>query len=104
MDPLALGCMVFLNFVAVVFSLLSYLKVRENAVRVEMLQKAPVLRQYVERFVPVKKNESEPGKMTEAMKDAERAFDEAFGEVPPEAMRKVPERVANNILRAEELV
>ena len=104
MDPVVLGIMIFCSILSVVFSLLSYLKVCENAVRVEMLQKAPVLRQYVERFVPIKKNENEEGKVTEAMRDAERAFDEAFGEVPPEAMKKVPERVSNNILRAEELV
>ena len=104
MEPMLLGFMVFCNLAAVVLGLLSYLKVRENAVRVEMLQKAPVLRQYVERYVPIKKNESEAGKVTESMRDAERAFDEAFGEVPPEGMKKVPERITNNILRAEELV
>lgn len=75
-----------------------YIKARLNA-----LENAPVLRQYVERYVPYDNSPEAQRNLEEKMKASEKEFEESLGLMPTGRSDR-RRRNETNILRAEELV
>lgn len=85
----------------IVASAAFYFAVRAK-VTAEMLEKAPVLRQYVERYVPYDNSEESQRRMREKMEEASKAFEDSVW--PGKVKTEKQKRNEVNTLRPEDLV
>lgn len=88
---------------ALVLAALAFLKASVNAAKIELIGNAPVLRQYVERYVPIDNSEEAQKIVANKMKEMEREFEMSLGlgEAPKKPRS---ERAQRNILNADMLV
>lgn len=94
---------VLLAAVAVVIATAAFICVKKMEGKIEMLLAAPVLRQYVERYVPIDNSEEAQRVMQKKMADMEAEFDKSL-DLMPNGVSVGNKRAETNMLRADELV
>lgn len=96
MEQLVLGmCLVAIGYLASLIGIF-YGNLRELKGEVKTLKEAPVLRQYIERFVPIDNSVEAKQKLDAAMIKASEEFNKMFGmELPQtDSMARTPRAAA----------
>lgn len=99
---IAVVFILILSVVASVMSFWAFVTARVVLAKVSMLESAPVLRQYVERFVPIDNSEEAQKRVQQKMQEMEAQFEKSL--MTTGGNKKRNKFAENNILRAEELV
>lgn len=98
---LAIACL--LAAIAVVLAVAAFIQVREVVAKMTMLEKAPVLKQVVQEFIPIDNSEEAQKVIKQRQHEMEQEFEKQMGVVVGGFGKRNP-RAESNILRAEELV
>ena len=97
----------FLSVMSIVLAAWAIFSCARVSARMDALERAPVLRQYVERFVPIDNTEQARQTLEKKMTEYADSFERSLGLMDTEPTRTKDRRKLRNeanILRAEDLV